>query len=235
MSRTFTPNDLFVFAAMGGSLDLVKERYTAEVDIDYNEPGKGSALLQAAHRRHGDIVEWLLSQGADPGNFFDGWMQRPMDAALDGNRAIPTALSIWRAGGHATGYPFRTPKFGRGNRVSCRLDSEIADTFYDETYPIDRCYDYLECSFEIYPSQVWIGAFPFDEHDQIWIGSFCPTPVGSITCPLEIERIVHQDDRAIQYVGVSSASVVTLKFSDASEEYFGDSRILRQLRIDART
>jgi hypothetical protein len=134
VSRTFTPNNLFVFAAMDGSLDLVMERNTAEVDIDYNEPGKGSSLPQAAHRRHGDIVEWLLSQGADPDNFFDGWMQRPMDAALDGNRAIPSALRIWRAGGHATGYPFRTPKFGRGNRVPCRLDSEITDTIFDESH-----------------------------------------------------------------------------------------------------
>src|SRR5208283_2232638 len=42
------------------------QRVEAGLDINYNDPNKGTALMQAVHRDNFEIVRYLLEKGADP-------------------------------------------------------------------------------------------------------------------------------------------------------------------------
>lgn len=55
-----------VYAVMAKDLELVKHRISLGLDVNFIDPDKGSALMQAVHRDLHDIARLLLRHGASP-------------------------------------------------------------------------------------------------------------------------------------------------------------------------
>ncbi|MEJ6950468.1 ankyrin repeat domain-containing protein [Natronospora cellulosivora (SeqCode)] len=65
-SNIVTFNDKFINASNKGDLELVKQLFDKNIDIDYQCKENGNtALILASKNGHIDVVEYLLSQGAD--------------------------------------------------------------------------------------------------------------------------------------------------------------------------
>ena len=78
---SFTTDQLIIFAARAGDLDLLKERVEAGGDVNHQDPGHGSALGAAIRKGNLDVLDWLLSNEADPNaEYHDGI--GPLEVAL---------------------------------------------------------------------------------------------------------------------------------------------------------
>jgi len=60
----FTLNELLIFAARSGNLQLMRERLTAGAEVSYYDERRGSALFAAIASHQLSAVELLLSHGA---------------------------------------------------------------------------------------------------------------------------------------------------------------------------
>ena len=79
-------NDLecmFCKCAAEGNLQALKKMTAGKVSVEAVDYDRRSALHLAASRGHEDVVEFLLSCGADP-TIEDGWAKRPIDHAIHG-------------------------------------------------------------------------------------------------------------------------------------------------------
>jgi ankyrin repeat protein len=77
----FTIDQLVIFAARSGNLQLLKERVRAGGDINYNDSSHGSALTAAILKGHLNVLDWLISNGADVNmEYHDGI--GPLEVAL---------------------------------------------------------------------------------------------------------------------------------------------------------
>lgn len=54
-----------VYAALAGNLEEVQKRHLAGLDINYNDPERGTALMQAVHGDYLKVALYLLENGAD--------------------------------------------------------------------------------------------------------------------------------------------------------------------------
>ena len=61
----FTLNQLVIFAARGGNLDLLKERVESGGDINYFDSNYGSALTAAIGNGNICIIDYLIENGAN--------------------------------------------------------------------------------------------------------------------------------------------------------------------------
>ena len=62
---SFTVDQLVIFAARAGNLPLLKERVQAGGNINYVDSKHGSALAEAIRQSNLDLLDWLISNGAD--------------------------------------------------------------------------------------------------------------------------------------------------------------------------
>ena len=77
----FTLNQLTIFAVRARNLDLLKERVDAGGDINYQDPGHGSALVAAINNDDEEIIQCLLDHGVNV-NAENGHGIVPLEVAL---------------------------------------------------------------------------------------------------------------------------------------------------------
>jgi ankyrin repeat protein len=61
----FSIDQLLIFAARAGNLDLMRERIAAGADVSYLDEHHGSALFAAIAGHQLSAVEFLITQGAE--------------------------------------------------------------------------------------------------------------------------------------------------------------------------
>ena len=78
---SFTIDQLVIFAARSGNLQLLKERVKAGGGINYNDSSHGSALTAAIIAGHIEVLDWLIANGVDVNvQYHDGI--GPLEVAL---------------------------------------------------------------------------------------------------------------------------------------------------------
>lgn len=66
-SKTFSQDDytIFLAAALEDQMEVVKEKLTAGIDVNYQDENRRTALMLAAFNGHVEIVKLLLEKGAN--------------------------------------------------------------------------------------------------------------------------------------------------------------------------
>lgn len=78
---SFTIDQLTIFSARSGNLQLLKERVQAGGDINYIDSSHGSALTAAIIKGHLEVLDWLMANGVDVNvEYHDGI--GPLEVAL---------------------------------------------------------------------------------------------------------------------------------------------------------